>query len=295
MSVLRKEGWVTYFVGPDNYFSHAAGDAAAQRMAIATLIANLPPRAKYPVSIAVVARQWTTVPLDEIEGHLMPGFRDFRATFRKVAADLSEAIARIGRLDQQMIDPPEGFEIPDNWSSLKARPGLLQEELQETLPSDAERLLVQLDSAAKVGNFQPLMQEARRLLEAPKATLGALAGDLVTVENRLAGYRIELLASHGISERISALNTLERVKHRQWTPRITFVDLAAEPSLRAARQKVAELRTVLDQTAGELLIGTSTDFDEWLRVVANLEEGQDPDLTDEQANALVTHGFIRRT
>ena len=48
VSVLRKEGWVTYFVGPDNYFSHAAGDAAGQRMAcpahdkaIGTLLAEL--------------------------------------------------------------------------------------------------------------------------------------------------------------------------------------------------------------------------------------------------------------
>jgi hypothetical protein len=40
VSVLRKDERVTYFVGPDNYFSHAAGDAAGQRMAIATLIAN---------------------------------------------------------------------------------------------------------------------------------------------------------------------------------------------------------------------------------------------------------------
>lgn len=40
VSVLSKDERVTYFVGPDNYFSHAAGDAAGQRMAIATLIAN---------------------------------------------------------------------------------------------------------------------------------------------------------------------------------------------------------------------------------------------------------------
>lgn len=40
VSVLKKDDRVTYFVGPDNYFSHAAGDAAGQRMAIATLIDN---------------------------------------------------------------------------------------------------------------------------------------------------------------------------------------------------------------------------------------------------------------
>jgi hypothetical protein len=40
LSVLKKEGRVTYFVGPDNYYSHAATDAAGQRLAFATLIAN---------------------------------------------------------------------------------------------------------------------------------------------------------------------------------------------------------------------------------------------------------------
>jgi hypothetical protein len=40
VSVLKKEGWVTYFVGADNYFSHAVTDVAGQRLAISTLIAN---------------------------------------------------------------------------------------------------------------------------------------------------------------------------------------------------------------------------------------------------------------
>ena len=40
LSVLKKEGRVTYFVGPDNYFSHPETDAAGPRFALATLIAN---------------------------------------------------------------------------------------------------------------------------------------------------------------------------------------------------------------------------------------------------------------
>jgi len=40
LSVLKKEGRSTYFVGPDNYFSHAETDAAGRRFALATLIAN---------------------------------------------------------------------------------------------------------------------------------------------------------------------------------------------------------------------------------------------------------------
>jgi hypothetical protein len=40
LSVLKKEGQVTYFVGPDNFYSHPDTDLAGQRFVIATLIAN---------------------------------------------------------------------------------------------------------------------------------------------------------------------------------------------------------------------------------------------------------------
>ena len=40
LSVLKQAGRITYFVGPDNYFSHAETDAGGQRFALATLIAN---------------------------------------------------------------------------------------------------------------------------------------------------------------------------------------------------------------------------------------------------------------
>ena len=40
VSVLEKDGHVTYFLGSDNYFMHPEGDAKAQRFAIATLIRN---------------------------------------------------------------------------------------------------------------------------------------------------------------------------------------------------------------------------------------------------------------
>lgn len=40
LSLLKKEDRVTYFVGPDSYFSHRVEDLASERFAIATLIAN---------------------------------------------------------------------------------------------------------------------------------------------------------------------------------------------------------------------------------------------------------------
>jgi len=40
VSVLKKDGRVTYFVGSDNYFTHAEADDAGRRFAITTLISN---------------------------------------------------------------------------------------------------------------------------------------------------------------------------------------------------------------------------------------------------------------
>ena len=36
LGVVKEAGQVTYFVGPDNYFSHAETDAAGQRFIIAS-------------------------------------------------------------------------------------------------------------------------------------------------------------------------------------------------------------------------------------------------------------------
>ncbi len=40
VNLLSKNGAVTWFVGPDNYFSHPAGDVAGHRLALATLMVN---------------------------------------------------------------------------------------------------------------------------------------------------------------------------------------------------------------------------------------------------------------
>ena len=40
LSILEKEGTVTYFLGGDNYFSHPKGDMKSQRYVLANLMVN---------------------------------------------------------------------------------------------------------------------------------------------------------------------------------------------------------------------------------------------------------------
>ena len=40
LSILKKEGWVTYFVGEENWFSHRDGEVSSYRYALAMLMEN---------------------------------------------------------------------------------------------------------------------------------------------------------------------------------------------------------------------------------------------------------------
>jgi len=56
LSILEKEGRITYFVGGDNYFSHRASDMSSRRFILASLVENGHVRAcdleKAPLCIA---------------------------------------------------------------------------------------------------------------------------------------------------------------------------------------------------------------------------------------------------
>ncbi|NGZ07449.1 MAG: hypothetical protein G8237_13965 [Magnetococcales bacterium] len=40
LSILKKDGTVTYFVGSDSYFSHIEGDKSGERFALTSLMIN---------------------------------------------------------------------------------------------------------------------------------------------------------------------------------------------------------------------------------------------------------------
>src|ERR1035437_7644418 len=46
LSILEKGGWVTYFVGGNNYFSHPSGDVRGRRFALSSLMQNSHVRAR---------------------------------------------------------------------------------------------------------------------------------------------------------------------------------------------------------------------------------------------------------
>lgn len=40
VSIVEKDGWVSYFVGSDNYFSHTKGDVRSRRFILTSLMEN---------------------------------------------------------------------------------------------------------------------------------------------------------------------------------------------------------------------------------------------------------------
>ena len=237
----------------------------------------------------------TPKPLAEISGQLASGYREFRSTFEKVESDLENQTLRIQSIDAQMQDAPADFQPPENWGSIKARPGIIADDLTEELPGEAERLLQEFDAPAKLGNFQPLMQEARKLLESPKASLGALGGDVLTAENKLAAYREQLLAESEVNAVIPAINAIERVIGRPQTATVSAADLAAKPTLKEAKEFVLRRAADCRRDGNAALAVTGVTFERWSETFDLLGRQQEPTLSSGEAEALVRNGFLRRT
>lgn len=70
LSILKEAGTVTYFVGGDNYFSHALEDRSGERFALTSLMANRHVRA---AELAIIAEHPASHP-DELDGAI-PGGR----------------------------------------------------------------------------------------------------------------------------------------------------------------------------------------------------------------------------
>ncbi len=103
LSVLKKDGRITYFLGNDNFYSHPESDRAGQRFAIATLMANghVRPRDVACSALGIPRRtlaNWTSQLAERGPG----SFFEARAT-RGRTVITAEKAAECGRLLDEIV------------------------------------------------------------------------------------------------------------------------------------------------------------------------------------------------
>lgn len=237
-------------------------------------------------------------PLAQCEGLIVAAFRDLKSVYQTLRTDLLEADLRISSFRAVLKGAPADFQYPKSvlpLEKLQGRPALIESALESARAEDVDRLRSEFDAPARLGNFQPLMSRARDLLEEPRGALTQLLGQLRSIENAVNDYRKRLLESPQLQNAQRALEALARATGTTPLKPLGIREVDEAGALSEA-QKLVSRRVQENTLAGTQLLGESgISFDRWCAVVSALEAGRDPALEPQEADALVTRGFVQRT
>lgn len=254
--------------------------------------------AQLAAEVGVQLESNAELPLAEIDGTIIQGFRDLGKEYRRERERLEELSAGLARLGRELADAPDDYAYPATLPSLAdltARPEFIESELSETMGEEVERLLSEHDSSSRLGNFQPLIAATRALLAGPKAALGSLAGQVTTLENSVTDYRQTLLGSEILRSTEAAYNALLSVQGKAPEKALDITDLKRAGSLKASKQLVTARCTDWPVAGEALLEGTGVPFGLWSDIVRAMSGGAMPELTGEQITKLVEKGFLEVT
>jgi hypothetical protein len=241
----------------------------------------------------------TEIPFEQIDGQIVTGFRRFTQEFKSIQEKLADAKLRLNKLEQRLKDAPTDFPYPsdiEGLEQLKLKSTFIDDSLALIQEEEAESLRGEqlYDRPAKQGNFQPLMKQAESLLIVPRQKLTQLTGQILNIENAIQGFITKLLNQPEIQSIEKGFNQL--LKAKKQTPRapLSRPELEQAGSLKAAIEMVEARRTDWLQEANELLSNTVS-FERWQRIVAAVEQGEEPDLTATEETQLVRSGLLVRT
>ena len=238
--------------------------------------------------------------LAEIDGQIVNGFCSFKQAYEHIYSQLTDAQVRLKLLTDELQDAPSDFDYPSDspsLSELQKRLSLIEDAFITIKDEDVDRLRSDrtYDTPAKLGNFQPLMQEAQKLIDTPKNQLKNLLGQVATLENAVTGYRRSLLNAKDVKSIERGLNALLKAKDQEQRQPLELPELKAAGSLKAVVAKLDERRGEWVQAANSLLASTNVSFERWRRIVEAFDEERDPQLTPEEDAVLVSRGFLIRT
>jgi hypothetical protein len=171
---------------------------------------------------------------------------------------------------------------------------MIEETLNTTLEEDVDELLTVHQKACRIGNFVPLMEEAKNLLQESKRAIASLASHLATLENVVNAYRQGLLQDEQLQSLERAYVALQSAMRLPVLPALKMSDLETG-NLKDAKQRIAARRQYLVESLDKELSGVKIGHGDWVKLVNDLENNLVPSVSQEVASALVAKGLIRVT
>jgi len=238
------------------------------------------------------------LPLEEIQGNIATGYRNLLKAYEVEKERLTLCKKQIGQLAKVLSDLPSDFKYPESapdFATLQSRPTTIERSLETSLDDDVDELITIHEKACRIGNFSPLMEQAKDLLRESKSALGGLAGHLTTLGNVVNGYRSDLLQDPELQRMERAYAALQRGLGITPTSPLKLSDLEAAATLADAKRKVEQRRKTLLDSSQPSLAGLPINFDKWSKMVEDLENGRSPSIDPQTASALVEKGLIQVT
>lgn len=241
---------------------------------------------------------WVERPLAECDGQIVTAFRDLKSVYEKLRTDLLAAAGRLQDLDTVLSNAPSDFQYPAAalpLEKLAGRPALIEGALDSARGDDVDRLRSEFDGPARLGNFQPLMSRARDLLEEPRNSLTQLLGHVLSVENAVSEYRKRLVESGELQRCQRGLEALSAATGDAKPPALGLKDIENAGALSAGQKLVKSRVHEMTVAGGKMLKPTGVSFDRWCAIVGALDGGREPSLETQEAESLVSRGFVQRT
>ena len=238
------------------------------------------------------------LPLAEIEGSIVTGYRNLLKAYEAERERLDDCKQQLETLLTVLDDVPPDFEYPESvpkLESIKGRPAAIERTLETSLDEEVDELISMHEKSCRIGNFSPLMDDAKNLLLESHRALANLGSQLTTLDNVVNAYRTALLQDRELQTMERAYLALQRAAGETASPPVKLADVEAAGSLTAAKELIEKRRETLAASAQTRLEGLPIDFAQWSEMVDALESGESPSLDPATASALIDKGLIKVT
>lgn len=239
----------------------------------------------------------TNLSIEEIDGAIVSGYRSLLKAYIAEKSRLDECKDQLEHFSQLLAEVPDDFEYPDSvepLAELLLRPAMIEESLATTLDEDVEELLTVHQKACRIGNFVPLMEAAKNLLQESRRAIASLASHLTTIENVVHAYRQRLLQDPELTALERAHAALQSALRAPVQSPLKLADLE-KGNLKQAQQLIEDRRKSLIRDLDEKLAVVKIHHSEWVQLVTALENNHVPSISQETAAALVAKGLLQVT
>ncbi|MEZ6152874.1 MAG: hypothetical protein R3C09_22475 [Pirellulaceae bacterium] len=235
--------------------------------------------------------------IEDIDGAIVSGFRNLSKAYSAERTRLADCIKQLTAFKILLAEVPSDFGYPSSvepLDRLKTRPALIEESLATTLDEDVEELLSVHQKACRIGNFLPLMEAAKDLLQESKRAIASLAAHLTTLENVVQGYRQSLLHDEKLLLLERAYAALQSARRAAAEPALKLGDLESG-NLKQAKELIENRHRFLAEAIDQALSDVQIGHFEWAKLVSDLENDRVPSIGQEVAANLVSKGLLQVT